>query len=141
MIERGFEVHPSDGSPHMAALASARLGRRVPVMEFGQLEAVARFDAAWCQASLLHAAEDELPGILARVHRALKPGGLLWASFKGGSGAGRDEFGRFFSYLPGERLDAAFRAAAPWAELSLETRDGSSYGGQPTAWHEVLARR
>jgi SAM-dependent methyltransferase len=141
MIERGFDVHPSDGSPHMAALASARLGREVPVSEFGQLEVVEGYDAAWCQASLLHAAEDDLPGILARIHRALKSGGLLWASFKGGQGGGRDEFGRFFSYLPADRLEAAFRAAAPWTEFSLETREGSSYGGQPTEWHEVLARK
>ncbi len=141
MIERGFEPHPSDGSPHMVALASARLGREVPVMEFFELEGVERYDAAWCQASLLHLAEDELPGILARIHRALKPGGWFWASFKGGEGEGRDEFGRFFSYLPADRVEAAYRAVADWNELSLDIREGSSYGGQPTPWHEVTARK
>jgi len=141
MIARGFDAHPSDGSPHMAALAGARLGREVPVMEFWQLEDVDRYDAAWCQASLLHAAEDELPGILVRIHRALRPGGLFWASFKGGTGEGRDEFGRFFSYLPADRLEAAYRVAAPWAELSPVTREGSSFGGQAIPWHEVTARK
>jgi SAM-dependent methyltransferase len=141
MIERGFDAHPSDGSPGMAALASERLGRDVPVMQFYELEAVAEFDAVWCQSSLLHIAEDELPGTLARIHRALKPGGWHWASFKGGQGGGRDQFGRFFSYLPADRLEAAYRTAGHWAELTLSSGEGFSYGGAPTPWHNVLARK
>src|SRR5688500_6037245 len=129
MIARGFDARPSDGTPGMARLASERLGREVPVMQFSQLEAVEEFDAVWCQSSLLHVAEDDLPGILARIHRALRPGGWHWASFKGGQGGGRDEFGRFFSYLPPERLEAAYRAAADWAELAMATGQGLSFGG------------
>jgi len=141
MIERGFDARPSDGSPGMAALASERLGRNVPVMQFYELEAEADFDGVWCQSSLLHLAENELPGIIARIHRALKPGGWHWASFKGGQGEGRDPFGRFFSYLPADRLEAAYREAADWAELTIASGDGFSYGGAPTPWHDVLARK
>jgi hypothetical protein len=45
MIARGFAVDPSDGTPGMARLASARLGRVVPVMRFDELEAVDVYDA------------------------------------------------------------------------------------------------
>jgi len=141
MIARGFAVLPSDGSPGMAKLASERLGRDVPVMRFTELEAAEAFDAAWCQSSLLHAGEAELPGILARVHRALKPGGWHWASYKGGEGGGRDAFGRFFSYLPRRRLEAAYTAAAGWTELVVVSGKGHSFGGTPTTWHNVLARK
>lgn len=141
MIARGFDAHPSDGSPAMAALASGRLGREVPVMQFYELDAKEAYDAVWCQSSLLHAAEDELPAILARIHRALKPDGWHWASYKGGEGGGRDQFGRFFSYLPRERLEAAYCAAADWAMLEIATGDGHSFGGAPTVWHNVLARK
>ena len=141
MLARGFTVLPSDGSPRLATLASERLGRDVPVMRFSELEATEVFDAAWCQSSLLHAAEAELPAILARVHRALKPGGWHWASYKGGHGAARDEFGRFFSYLPRRRLEAAYRGAADWAELVIVTGEGHSFGGTTTTWHNVLARK
>jgi SAM-dependent methyltransferase len=142
MIARGFAADPSDGSPGMARLASARLGRPVPVLRFDELEAGEAYDAAWCQATLLHVAEDELPDVLARIHRALKPGGRHWASYKSGTGGGRDQFGRFFSYLPAERVEAAYREAAPWAEFALTTRyDGKSFGGAPTDWHNVLARK
>ena len=142
MIARGFDMHPSDGSPAMARLASERLGRLVPVMRFDELVAMEAFDAVWCQASLLHLAEDALSGVLSRIHRALRPGGLHWASYKDGTGGSRDKFGRFFSYLPADRLEAAYRNAGTWAELSIGThREGSSFGGGPTVWHHVLARK
>src|SRR5690606_39576913 len=83
-ISRGFDVHPSDGSPNMARLAGERLGFDVPVLRFSELEAVEAFDAVWCQATLLHLAEDELPAVVTGIHQALRPGGLHWASFKGG---------------------------------------------------------
>ena len=141
MIERGFDVHPSDGTPEMARLASNRLGREVPVMRFDELDAIGEFDAVWSQAALLHVAEPDLPAVLARVHRALKPGGRHWASFKDGNGGARDEFGRFFSYIPRDRLEAAYRAAGSWSELSLSTREGASFYSGATLWHEVLARK
>jgi len=141
MTARGFDVHPSDGSPGMASLASRRLGREVPVMRFTELEAVAQFDAVWCQATLLHAPESDLPCILARIHRALRPGGRHWASFKDGERGGRDAFGRFFSYLPAERVEAAYREAGPWAQFEVTSGDGTSFGGAPTRWHNVLARK
>ena len=141
MMARGFDVHPNDGTPAMARLASERLGRAVPVMDFAELEAVETFDAVWCQASLLHLGEEELTPVLARIHRALKPGGWHWASFKDGAGGGRDDVGRFFSYIPVDRLEAAYRAAGRWPVLEIGTQQGTSFFRGPTMWHEVLARK
>jgi SAM-dependent methyltransferase len=141
MIERGFDVHPSDGTPAMARLASERLGREVPVMDFAELDAVKAYDAVWCQASLLHLAEDELAPILSRIHRALRHGGWHWASYKDGTGGDRDEGGRFFSYIPVDRLEAAYRAAGAWSEMQIETRQGTAFFRGPTMWHSVLARK
>ena len=141
MIERGFDAHPSDGTPAMARLASERLGREVPVMDFAELDATEAYDAVWCQASLLHLGEDELAPVLLRIHRALRPGGWHWASYKDGTGGDRDEGGRFFSYIPVDRLEAAYRAAGPWSELGIETRQGTAFFRGPTMWHSVLARK
>ena len=110
-------------------------------MDFAELDAVESFDAVWCQAALLHVDEPDLPGVLSRIHRALKPGGWHGASFKDGTGGGRDDAGRFFSYIPLERLEAAYRSAGPWAELAIGTRQGESFFRGPTLWHEVLARK
>jgi SAM-dependent methyltransferase len=141
MIERGFDVHPSDGTPAMAQLASERLGREVPVMDFAELDAVAAFDAVWCQASLLHLAEGELAAVLSRIRRALRLGGWHWASYKDGTGGGRDEGGRYFSYIPVDRLEAAYRSAGRWSALAIETKEGDQFFRGPTLWHGVLARK
>lgn len=141
MIERGFSVEPSDGSAEMAALASRRLGFDVPVMRFDELAARNAFDAVWANAALHHVPLEQLPATLAKIHRALVPGGLHYASYKGGDGAGRDQFGRFYSYVAVAELKAAYRAAGEWAELAIESQDGDSFGGALTLWHRVLVRK
>ncbi len=55
---------------------------------------------------------DELAGILARIHRALKPSGVFYASFKVGEGDGRDSLGRYYNYPSPEWLAASYAAAA-----------------------------
>ena len=71
-------------------------------------------------ASLLHVPFDALPGVLAKVHRALKPGGWHFASFKAAGGyagdaesgsGGRDALGRYFNYPRRDALLGAYRAA------------------------------
>jgi len=141
MIARGFSVDLSDGVPEMAALASKRIGREVPVMQFDELAAEGTYDAVYASATLLHVPLAELSGVLARIHRALVPDGLHHGSFKGGSGGGRDDFGRFYSYLSPDDLETAYRGAGEWSQLELETRDGSSFGGASAVWHTVLARK
>src|SRR3546814_4791106 len=53
------------------------------------------------------------------IHRALKPGGLHFASYKGGGCEGRDRFGRYFNYFAREELETVYREAAPWDWLEL----------------------
>jgi len=144
MIARGFAVDPSDGAPEMARLASARLGREVPVMRFDRLEAEGQYDAVWANASLLHVPGAKLPAILGRVHRALKPGGWHFASYKsepGGTGEGhRDEHGRYYSYISEDALRTAY-GAHEWRSLAVRHGLGGSFGGVPTEWLNVTARR
>ncbi|MFD1941233.1 class I SAM-dependent DNA methyltransferase [Paradevosia shaoguanensis] len=141
MIERGFAVNPTDGSPELAKEAEKRLGRPVAIMLFEELEAVDAYDGVWASASLLHAPREALTGILARVHRALRPGGLFMASFKGGKAEGRDTFGRFYSYLDEATLRRHYEEAGNWMPLVIDVESGSGYDRQPTEWLWVTARR
>ncbi|MDB5472185.1 MAG: Methyltransferase type 11 [Caulobacter sp.] len=134
MLEAGLRVTPTDGSPALAAEASARLGRPVKVMTFVQLREEKRYDAVWANACLLHAPADALPDILGRIWRALKPGGLLFASFKAGDGPGRDALGRYYNFPSRDGLEATFSMAAPWAELTIETGTGGGYDGVERTW-------
>jgi SAM-dependent methyltransferase len=141
MEARGFAVDATDGVESMVTLTSQRLARPARLMRFDELEASVEYDAVWAYAALLHVPLAELPGIIARVHRALKPGGWHFASFKGGDGGHRDPFGRFYSYLPRPDLESAYSAACDWSHCHFETEMGGSYGAGPTPWHFVTARK
>lgn len=140
MLAQGLVVDPTDASPDLAAEAEKRLGRPVRQMCFDQLDAEACYDAVWASASLLHAPASELTEDLSRIHRALRAGGLFAASFKAGSGEGRDGLGRYYNYPDAETLLSHYRAAG-WADLLLEAVMGSGYDNQPTEWLWVTARK
>ena len=141
MLERGFDVDPTDGSPEMARQAEKRIGRPVRVMRFDALNANADYDAVWASASLLHVPRQALVGVLARIHRALRPGGQHFASYKGGTREGRDEFGRFFNYPSADYLRAIYRSAGDWAAFDLESSTGTGYDKRVTPSHAVRATR
>lgn len=82
----GHAVSAFDASPAMAAHAGQLLGQHVPVRRFAEVEEVERYDGIWACASLLHVPESQLPDAFARLWRALRPGGVLYCSFKLGSG-------------------------------------------------------
>jgi len=139
MLSLGFDVDATDGTPELAAEAERRLGTTVRVLRFEQLDATAAYDGIWACASLLHAPASDLVDILARIRRALRPGGVFTASFKAGTGEGRDALGRYYNYPTPERLRADYEAAG-WTDLTLETNMGSGYDAKPTQWLWMTAQ-
>jgi SAM-dependent methyltransferase len=105
----GYRVEAFDASPAMAALAAEHCGLPVAVRRFQDVDWQGRFDGVWACASLLHVPRVELPDVLRRLARALKPGGVLYASFKHGRGE-REHAGRRFTDLDEAGLDALLRA-------------------------------
>jgi SAM-dependent methyltransferase len=140
MQERGFDVDATDGTPGMVAEARKHVGDRARLLRFQDLDAIGAHDGVWACASLLHVPAPALPDILARVHRALRPSGAFTASFKGGTGEGRDHMGRYFNYPSVQGLNAAYRQAG-WTDLALETNMGSGFDALPTQWLWMTARR
>lgn len=94
--EQGFQVEAFDASSELAELASQHSGLPVQVMRFQELDVSAHYDGIWCCASLLHVPRVELPGVFRRLAKALKAGGVLYASFKYGQGE-REDNGRVFT--------------------------------------------
>jgi hypothetical protein len=82
-----------------------------------------------------------LPQILALVFKALKPGGLHFASYKGGGAEGRDRYGRYFNYLSREDVTEAYRRSGPWEVVSVTEYLGGGYDGQQGPWVAVTLRR
>jgi cyclopropane fatty-acyl-phospholipid synthase-like methyltransferase len=140
MIARGFDVTPTDGTAEIAQAAERRLGRPVGVLLFGDIDVRERFDGVWANACLLHVPRAELPGIIARIRAALKPGGVFYASFKAGEAEGRDTFDRYYNYPSAEWLRQAYDPEL-WQEIEITQAIGSGYDKKPTDWLHVTARK
>ena len=101
----GHTVSAFDASVQMAAHASQLLGQHVPIRCFTEVEEVERYDGIWACASLLHVPESQLTEAFARLWRALRPGGVLYCSFKQGQGE-RVHHERHFTDADEQRLAA-----------------------------------
>jgi SAM-dependent methyltransferase len=108
----------------------------------GSVEALAgheRFDGIWACASLLHLPKAELPAVLARLAGALKPSGVLYASFKRGSFAG-ERNGRYFTDLEPEAAEALV-AQTPGLVLREIWLTEDLRPERAESWVNVLAQR
>jgi len=111
------------------AKSSKRLGTegRAYVERVHDLDKVEAYDGVWANACLLHVPRPELAQVLARIWRALKPGGTFYASFKTGAAEGRDRFNRYYNYPSPDWLRTNYAGAGNWSSLETETaKSGAS---------------
>ena len=140
MIERGFILDATDGVPAMAEQANQHFGVGARVMRFEELDAVARYDAVWAHACLLHASRAELPQFLAAIHRALRPGGWHFANYKLGDGEGRDLLGRLHNFPDPRWLESRYREAG-FAIEETEIYPGKASDGTQRDWMALTVRK
>ncbi|MHA1527815.1 MAG: class I SAM-dependent methyltransferase [Alphaproteobacteria bacterium] len=137
---QGFRTSALDGSAGLAAEARRRYGIEVRVARFEDLDDEGRYGGIWASFCLLHDTREAMPGHLARLRRALEPGGWLYLGLKEGAGESRDRLGRRYAYFGeaevGELLDAA---GFPEVEITVEQSAG--YDGINTGMMHILARR
>jgi SAM-dependent methyltransferase len=140
MFSKGFDVIPTDGSAELAKQAEKLLGRPVKVLQFEALDAENEFDGVWAEASLLHVPRVDLPGVLARICRALKDGGIFHASFKAGTAEGHDGFGRYYNY-PSANWLSELLSVGGWRNISIDEADGGGYDNKPTRWLYIRTQK
>ena len=141
MLARGYDVSPTDGSPELAEIASRRLGRPVGTLLFHDLDAVETYDGVWANACLLHVPRDQLADVLALIHRAIKPGGAFYASYKTGEGDGRDTLDRYYNYPTEDWLRATYAQSGAWNDLSIETGEVRGFDDAMAEMLFVFARK
>ena len=142
LAEAGFQVVATDASEAMCQ-AAGNLAGAVGVTTrnegFLALEEEAAYDGIWACASLLHLRRSALPEAFARAHRALKAGGVLYASFKLGGFEGYRS-GRWFTDLRQADL-AALLPAETWQLLETWQSGDVRQGRGDQLWLNFLARR
>jgi SAM-dependent methyltransferase len=136
-LDRGYTVTAFDASAELAALAAAHVGQPVQVLRFQDLEWTHAFDGIWACASLLHVPATELPEVLRRLTRALRPGGVLYASFKYGSGE-REHHGRRFTDLDEAGLATLLTQVQGLTELETWTTGDRRPGRESERWLNAL---
>ena len=123
--DAGLDVVMTDLSPAMVRLAQAK-GLDARVMDFLSLDfPPASFDAVFALNCLLHVPAADLPGVLAAIHRVLRPGGLFFYGVYGGhrfEGVWPDDYHqppRYFVFYPDEEL--RHRVTGLFDEVSFRT--------------------
>jgi SAM-dependent methyltransferase len=139
--ERGYSVVAFDASAEMVRLARERTAGRAEVlhMRFEDVAWREEFDGIWACASLLHVPETELPAVARRLASALRPGGVIYMSFKYGAGQRVSE-GRQFT----DHTDETLRAAVHVTGLALAetwTTADVRVGRSAELWQNAVAVR
>ena len=139
-LDKGYEVVAVDGSREFCKIASALIGQEVLCRTFEELDFEEEFDGVWACASILHVPSERLPGVIARISRALKRGGFFYASFKYGVFEG-ERNGRYFTDLDEGRLAAVMQPVAGLTIVETfvtgDVRDGR--GGEK--WLNVIGEK
>lgn len=133
MRDAGLAVDAMDASAEMVALARETYDLDVRCASFDALDEQGVYDGIWASFSLLHAPKAEMPDHLARIHRALVPGGKFGLGLKSGTGEARDRLGRFYAYYTQGELEDLL----PTAGFTITTtRTGESVGleGSLSRW-------
>lgn len=121
-LQRGSRVLSIDASQEMVAAASQLTGQQALLLTFDALDFNREFDGVWACGSLVHIARRDLPSVLDRLSRALKPRGVAYLSFKYGD-AERMEGRRFFNDLNESALQALLAAHPELDIVQLWTTD------------------
>lgn len=141
MKQRGFAVDATDATPAMVAKANERWDLGARVMAFHELEAEAAYAGVWAHASLLHCPRTALPDVLARIDRALAPGGLFFASYKLGAEEGRDSFGRFYNFPDADWLACQYGAIPGWRIVATETYTAGGFDHVERDWIDLIVSK
>ena len=139
-LDKGYIVDGADGSPELCRIASDYTGIGVKQMRFQELDAEELYDGIWACASILHLPKEELTGVLHRIERALKTGGILYTSFKYGTFEGMRN-GRYFTDFTEDSLREYWKEVSSLNLLKYWITQDVRSGKEEERWLNILAGR
>lgn len=139
-LEAGYIVEAIDGSEELCKKAAAYTGIPVKQMLFSDLKERDRYDGIWANASLLHLPKPELGDVLKKLEQALKPRGILFASFKYGTFEGiRTD--RYYTDFTRDTLSAFWEKTTALKIIDEWITNDTLPGREELQWINILARR
>ncbi len=140
VLEAGYRVEATDGSEELCVRASEYTGINVKKMLFNELDAYDMYDGIWACASILHLPKAELADVLRRIEAALKPGGVLYTSFKYGDFEGIRK-GRYFTDFTEETLKVFWSQETSMKIFDQWITQDVRPGREEERWINILTRR
>jgi len=110
-------------------------------MLFQEINFSEEFDGAWAAAALIHVPHNELNHVLTLIHQALKPNGVLLATFKHGDGQFTHEE-RTFYYMNEKSMRNYL--GSQFTPIDIWTTDDRTSRVAPSPdkkWLNVLVRK
>lgn len=96
-LDKGYKVVSLDASEAMCRKTQELTGKAAVHMRIEDMNYENEFDAVWACASLLHVAKSDMHKILEKAMKALRVGGVLYASWKYGKSEWTRDDGRTFA--------------------------------------------
>lgn len=139
-VAKGFTVTAIDASLALVKQASEYLGFAVEHKTFQQINVQNNYDAIWCCASLLHVPFSELSEVFNRFCAALKPGGVMYVSFKHGvpNLTPREQNGREFTDLNEHGLKALLANNAKLKIINTWITGDRRAGREDEQWFNAI---
>ena len=139
-LEHGYRVDAIDGSAELCRQASDYTGICVRQMLFQELDISNYYDGVWACASILHLSKIEISDVLKRISNALKPGGILYTSFKYGTFEGMRN-NRYFTDFTETTLSKLWIGIDSLQIIDIWTSQDVRPGREEKRWINLLARR
>ncbi|MDE0451120.1 MAG: class I SAM-dependent methyltransferase [Gammaproteobacteria bacterium] len=140
-LRRGYDVSAFDASVALCRLSTSLTRVSTRQLRFQELDEIEEYDGVWASASLLHVPRVELPDCVSRLIRALKPGGVMYMSFKHGSGERFAPEGRFFADQTSGGLQSVLDEVGGTGTEKSWVTPGTDVYGNPTRWVNALIRK
>lgn len=140
-LDAGFDVTATDSSEELCRIASKLCGIHVRNKLFQDLADINAYDGVWACSSILHLPKGQLADVMHRISRALKPRGVVYASFKHGDFEGLRN-GRHFTDFTEPALRGFLESTAP--ELAIEqlwTTSDARPEKRDDPWLNVILRK
>ena len=141
-IDKGYKVTAIDGSIEMCKLASEYINQNVQCMKFDELDDIDTYYGIWACSSILHIEKEKLPSILNKMINALKDGGVIYTSFKIGTGYEIKE-GKYYNYITKEEMQEVLSKANSNVKIIdyFETLPSTKRKAVNTIWGNFIIKK
>lgn len=141
-LDNGYKVKAIDGSIEICKLASKYINQEVNCMKFEELEDINTYDGIWACSSILHVEKENLPNILCKMIESLKVNGIIYTSFKIGTGYEIKE-NKYYNYVTKEEMEQTLNELSKNVELIdyFETLPSTKRNAPNTIWGNFIIKK